>query len=829
MAKRILITLILCLVIIFLALGCGSSGGGGSDSSTSSDESDDTIPTPSDPTYTDDGVTGGTFSSSDGNFSATAPSGSIPTGLSANPTVTDSSIDTDTLTAEGDTVVSDVYQLDLDSIDHFITTQTIEVSIAFDATDIPTAKQTSQYIFAKVYDPDTGDSLDVFGSVSGSTLTFEMKGLPKNAIYAVVYNPDIRIVYSSSVSSRSMEFFATPTSWSAPSSNWKVNYNPNHATLRSVVAGILSVPVATLSNEAIDTVVQERIADNAATAAEVYETAGFRQPNLVTAESCYQIHIRTDGKGSSYSYFLPDENASFEGFTTGRLNIAPTRMDDAKGSNLGSIIASIAHEMHHAIQHGYDTGTSTSSRPIKEGAAVPYGILIDTHESNADSAATEPTIRPSPAAPQKLSDYLLYGVATNGAKTPAYQHQDFFTWIAKKYGSNSLGGWLPTLYEQIKSDLDEYYALHNNANVYIRPSLESTRQSMSTAFYSSFSLSLADIYNNFARDRALEHTETLRTGEPAAGTLNSDLFATDAKKSVTVDDPEDVPSNPITESFTNIAPYSSRVITFTPAQEKDDVNISITVTATTNAGAAATLGTDIKATLYRAGATTGTNLTNVKNLIDYGSSTDDVLIVLLANVCDDALNASCRLGPPTENTIEATVVISETNYAFDPIFVAGDFASVTGSINRSDLPTVVGYERTGAQVLNGDIISIFTDPITVSTLGGTYDFNEEDEVFGDYNGGASLTYTTPSITHADDGTVVVFESIDGKITFESYGPSNGDYLEGNFYATVTGSREVESDPGDEDTREGITGTVFGSFGVTLGTSTEYRALWDLTD
>ncbi len=619
------------LLILLILLGCAhvvqqpTPSGNGDTTTTTINE--DIVPTPpTEPTYTNDGVTGGTFSSSDGDFSATAPDGSIPSGLSVNPTVTEVSVDEDAALAEGETKVSDAYQLNLDSIDHFLTTSTVEITLAFDSTNIPSEKLTSQYVYANVYLPDTGNLLSISGTISGTTLTLNTKGLAKNAIYMVVYNPDIRIVYPSASASSLSRAFETPTNWAASSGNWKVIYDPNHALLRTVVAGILNTTADSLSNEAIDGVIQERIADNAAIAAARYEGAGFRQPNLhidrTSAEAYYLIHMRTNGRGSSFSFTRPDENASFEGYVTGRLNIAPTRMDDAVGSNLGSIVASIAHEMLHAIQLGYDIGTSTDSRPVKEGTAVPYGILIDKYGSTADQAGTEPLLRPSPAQAQKLSDYLLYGMA-GASKSPAYRHQDFFTWVARKYGTNSLGGWVPTLFEQIKTDLDTAYAANNNANIYIQPSREAVLASMNTAFVSEFGagVTLPVVYFNFAKDRAMEHTTALRTGEPAAGTLNTAVFATTATKSVTVEDPETVPSNPVEETFTNVAGYSTRVLTFTPAQAKDDVNISITVTSTT-----AALGSTMRAALYREGSTTGIELLGVKNLTDYPSSTDDIHI-----------------------------------------------------------------------------------------------------------------------------------------------------------------------------------------------------------
>ncbi len=171
--------------------------------------------------------------------------------------------------------------------------------------------------------------------------------------------------------------------------------------------------------------------------------------------------------------------------------------------------------------------------------------------------------------------------------------------------------------------------------------------------------------------------------------------------------------------------------------------------------------------------------------------------------------------------------INGTDYDFAPIFLAGSFASVTGSINRSNLPAISAYEKTGAQVLTGDILNILTDPLTISSSGGSYAINEEDEVFGESNGSASVVYTNPSITNADDSSLVVFNSVSGTITFTSYGSSLESYISGTFEATVTGSREVVANPEEDeidDSREGLSGTISGSFGITLGTSTEVSSV-----
>ncbi|PIS29496.1 hypothetical protein COT42_05220 [Candidatus Saganbacteria bacterium CG08_land_8_20_14_0_20_45_16] len=113
----------------------------------------ETSPVQTDPIYIEDGITGGTFTSSDGNSSVAVPAGSIYAGLRANPTVAAATIDSGRMLAEGDTLASSAYELNLHSIDNFVTTNTVEVQLAFDTAAIPTDKLTSQYVYAEAYQP----------------------------------------------------------------------------------------------------------------------------------------------------------------------------------------------------------------------------------------------------------------------------------------------------------------------------------------------------------------------------------------------------------------------------------------------------------------------------------------------------------------------------------------------------------------------------------------------------------------------------------------------------------------------------------------------------
>jgi|GEM_PF-3983025 len=132
---------------------------------------------PDDPVVVEDGVTGGTFASSDGNFSADVVAGTMPAGLRSQPQVSKVAIDSTKVLGSGEVLVSDSYQLNLNSIANYITTNTVEVALAFDLSLVPSDKRTSQYVYAKVYDPGSEESVAVLGTISSSTLTLHLRGL----------------------------------------------------------------------------------------------------------------------------------------------------------------------------------------------------------------------------------------------------------------------------------------------------------------------------------------------------------------------------------------------------------------------------------------------------------------------------------------------------------------------------------------------------------------------------------------------------------------------------------------------------------------------------
>ncbi|MFC1495962.1 hypothetical protein ACFL52_00940 [Candidatus Margulisiibacteriota bacterium] len=789
---------ILWIFLLFFIVAVLISCGRVVDQSSSSSGS---IPSPSTETYVEDGQTGGTFSSSDGNFSVVIPSGSMPAALRANPTVSQTSIDSSYVLLSTETAVSNSYDLNLSSTENFITTQAVQVTLAFTSSSVPVAYLSDEYVYAKVYDPNTEALFPVMGTISGSNLVLDLKGLPKRAVFTVVYDSTLRSVYSTN-SGLSIQATQTGT-WET--NYWKGYYYYLDDNIRSTVASILGVDKASLTQAQIADVIKARIGDNAAAAGTIYQNAGFRQPNLkvwpaATGEKFYKIIVHH--LGSKYFSGNPLNDSDLREFSFGQMYINPFRLDDAVGSSLGSVKASVAHEMFHAIQQGYDFSCADKMKAVMEGGATSYGVTID-------QGATEPQVRSALNSEMKrLTTYLLCAGIDSVAYD--YAHQDFFAYVGRAYGSDSLT-YLKDMYEQLKSDIDAAVSSGTtSARTY--PSRVLQLESINQAFTSQFGSDLPTIYFDFVKQRAMEHNadSQLRSGEPSTMTLNTDLFYTGGYKTHTVD-PDTLDDNPLEDSFSIVDPLSSRAIKISASKIVDDVDAYLTITPSWGV-----LGTTLKAILYRNGV--GTELTSSALISDFGASADDELIILLSNVnYENIMNTiSYRLGPTPGvtgvDTFEATVTIEGTGYTFSPQSIKGTFGTYSGNVERSGLPAAYASEGATYTDTSSELITILTNPSAISSSGGSYTLNEVDQVFDNSNGDANLNYTTPSITNVDDGSQVVFESTGGTITFTSYSTSSGDRMTGTFSAQVSGDRTTDQ---AGTTTVTLTGTITGTFDVAL--------------
>jgi len=583
----------------------------------------------------------------------------------------------------------------------------------------------------------------------------------------------------------------------------------------------LNVSASSLTYTQVDNVVKQRIANNAAYAGSLYQADGYRAPNLGmetnsiftgTTDPVFVIYIESGG-----SKFISSQSTSNEanilGFSYGILRIDPDRIDDSSSSAPGSVLASISHEMLHSIQNGYDVGISDSTTWTYEGSATPYGITID-------KAAAEPQVRTwNNSEIMLLSTYV--GCPNYTRSDYAYAHQDFFAYVARAYNSNSLD-FVEDFYTKMKTDIDaQVSAGTTSARVY--PTLETLLKSLNSVFDTKFGKSLATVYYDFVKKRAMEHSvaSQLRSGEPDPMTLNTSLFHKAARFLHSVN-PEDLEDNPVEGTISKINPFSSRVIVISATKVVDGVDAYLTLTPTVGS-----VGSTIKAIVYRNGV--GTEMTGSQAINDFGKTAGDKITVIFSNVdYENKINLTYRLGgTPTSsgtNTFQADITIEGTDYDFTPITILaslGDYGH-GGPPVRTNLPGMIVHEgATFTDFANKIFIMIMTDPNTITSTGVNYAFGEGEAVFEHSNGSAILDLTLPQITDADNGDEVGFESVGGTITFTRYDTSVGGRLIGSFSANVSGDRTTTGPGVTPKQEESLHGTVVGSFDVEIVSGTVF--------
>jgi hypothetical protein len=798
----------------------------------------DTSPTPESPSIVEDGQTGGTFTS--GGFSISIPSGTLPECLRAQPTVGPASVDPANILEEDETLVSTLYQFTSNATDNFISTSdAITVTIPFTASGIPPADQNNPLrVYAKVYDPDSGAAVPVIGQISGTNLILNLKGFAKNVVFSVEYNPyGTAEISDASLSGSALNTLGTSTVWQT--NRWMCWYNPHLDKLRTAVAAILHKDKAALTNAEIKNQVQLLICNNAAKAGAIYKNAGFRQPNLAitvnpavsgTTEPTF-ITFTIDG-GSKFQPTNPSDGIEHFGFNFGALYINPARMTDSVNAALGTVYASVAHEMFHAIQNGYDLSFGKTIQGFQEGPAATYGVTLD-------KAAAVPQVRTANQSEiMLLSNFLGCENITFRGRTYsyAYANQDFFVYVARKHNSNSLA-YLKDVYEKIKTDVDALVTgVPPKKWARTLPPRETLRNSLNSVFQTKFHSSLGDIYFDFIKNRAIEHnTESqLRTGEPAAGTLFEAIFNPDSVTKINVN-PNDLLANAATGNFLIVSPFAAKVLTITPSATKvggTDAYLSITSTV-------GSLGTNIKATVYRKGVKVA-DLTGKQKIAGWGVAADDVLTLLVANVdYDKNFNIAYRFGPGQANTLEASPIINGIGACpFSVSSVECAFTYEGNPVRYTHLPCLAAASNP-TNPLAGDMFGITVYPAKVASTGEvTVNLGDPFDVFtSEANGKAAvLVYATQRLKNLDchhtdpslNSLPVAFEAISGSIHFSNYSSTAGNQFSGTFSCTIAGSQETNEHYGDTSVpvdqrashKVGWTGTITGSFEAELS---DYQA------
>lgn len=182
-------------------------------------------------------------------------------------------------------------------------------------------------------------------------------------------------------------------------------------------------------------------------AAAAYSSAGLKEPFL---------YLETTVLGPRWHIHLTAGGSSFDGNTRpaaadpaehfGRLFVSTKRIDAASTDDLGSVLASIAHEMFHAIFRNYDIPYRCfdyedagrkwcykSHTGFNEGMATAAGYFLDQGK-----ARPRPTEDPKPLwEPVGWFDPEDRGLA--------YRNQDFFVYVLRIGTLNNLAAMLWSL------------------------------------------------------------------------------------------------------------------------------------------------------------------------------------------------------------------------------------------------------------------------------------------------------------------------------------------------------------------------------------------------
>ena len=455
------------------------------------------------------GVTGGTFKVPSGagvtvtpgqippyvnaTQPATTPSPRVPAGMEIDP-------------AQGDvnvTAGAPAYDFNLTGDGGFSTTDAgaVTITMPFDASAIPVADRADPIkIFTRLFNSDDNSQVDLAGDISltgtSGMLTMETRGLPPQFTASVVYNPNMEAITSEEAPPSDFEDYLAPsmlkvtaTTW--PAQGWCVIYNSSNADLIAAVKnlrGLAGNP--TLAQIRADVV--SLVGGNARKSQTIYQAAGMNAPNLYLGRTCrdralrYNVHVISRPKGSVFVSNDPGEAISSGTDHFGRLYIDAPRLDDSINAPLGTVLASVAHEMLHAIQSGYQVCCGDTPKGYREGSAATYGKSIDNGQ--VIKVRNEN---------QSLGESLM-----NTAHS--YSNEDFFAYVGKQYNGGNLN-YLSGLYAQIRSSI--------GAKVY-NPSATTLYSAMDASFKASFNQSLQAIYLDFVKQRALTHNAASQFGRP---------------------------------------------------------------------------------------------------------------------------------------------------------------------------------------------------------------------------------------------------------------------------------------------------------------------------
>lgn len=700
------------------------------------------------------------------------------------------------------------------------TDASVTITVPFDPTLVAIPDRDSTHVFLRIIDLSSGSQnygalVDVVGDVNFTTglITAGLTGLPPLMSVAVIYNPNMVAQISAGTADTNI---SVPTQSKATSRTWgAAKYCVLYDSTDSLVTSALTTyqvanPTATLAS-----MVETTIAANAVAAQDAYVAAGFRQAALVIKSAAnfpcggttprFFIHYAHAGSSfnptvipflGTYIPVILDNNYY------GSLYISPNRTNLATTDTVGPIGASVAHEMFHAIQFGYDLITwNRTSQGYIEGTATTYGRSIGMSPTTA-----VPVARPGSDQVFMLSNFVMQNAAdeTTRVDNIAYTNQDFFAFVGRKYGSNSLA-YLNTLFDQTNTDITAAAGILPAA--YYEPPRSLLFGAMDTAFRATLTggASLETVYIDFLRQRAMEHDtdSQLHSGEPTtSGTFASGLFevqTTNGGKGLI-----DVSIDPLAVAgqsfkFGSVAPLAARAIRITPSQVIAAGGTGASITVDVNPVGSSFSGATYQNGVYQGALSTTTTVTG------FGMAGTNEIVILVANI-----------QTTSDTTSDVTITISGTNGSGG----GGGGSTSTFSLTDFSLPgegtwtpsyVYIMPDIASIGVIDGIIFSDATQSYALKNLqvqfgtasitgAGTYTITGDNP----FTGPAAILYS-PGTNAAAAGTGKVYTSFGGTITITTWGTAMGDHITGSFAATM-----------QTDDTPPVTGTLGATFDFVLG-------------
>lgn len=182
-------------------------------------------------------------------------------------------------------------------------------------------------------------------------------------------------------------------------------------------------------------------------------------------------------------------------------------------------------------------------------------------------------------------------------------------------------------------------------------------------------------------------------------------------------------------------------------------------------------------------------------------------------------SSSSSMSSIGSDSLSVNVSIASYTKTFTPVFTAFTYGNVNDG--PAIYPSILSLNTTleNYDPSNMDIILIMFS----EQLGGPGTYTVSTDEF--FEGGpATVTFSTETITHEDNGWPVTFTSYGGSVTFESYGVNVGDRLRGSFSVNVLGRQDKCEDAGCTTTYDNnIYGTISGTFDGILRSPSYYMS------